>query len=73
ILNLYQQHIESLTELDRQIKKTDTTIFGKREEEPSTEGAEDRPTTDAVDPLIENAASIVETYQAATFHQTEEE
>lgn len=61
ILGLYQQHIESLTQIDQKVSEVHTAVFG--EEFPVDESAAPEKAAD-VSP-IENAGSIVDSFQAA--------
>lgn len=66
LLGLYQQHIESLSELDRQVAQVHEAVFGPEDpvpgaEEPTLSQEEDQP---AQEPL-ENAGAVVDSFRPA--------
>ena len=73
ILSLYQQHIESLSELDRRVSSVHTAVFGEEEaarEDISDPAKEEEITAEPVEAsAIENAGSIVDSYQEAVLNR----
>ena len=73
ILSLYQQHIESLSELDRRVGDVHTAVFGEEaaaQEESSAPAEGEEITAEPVEAsAIENAGSIVDSYQDAVLNR----
>ena len=73
ILSLYQQHIESLSELDRRVGDVHTAVFGEKaaaQEESSAPAEGEEITAEPVEAsAIENAGSIVDSYQDAVLNR----
>ncbi len=72
ILSLYQQHIESLSELDRRVSSVHTAVFGEeaaQEEIPVSAQGEEITAEPVEASAIENAGSIVDSYQEAVLNR----
>lgn len=73
ILSLYQQHIESLSELDRRVSDVHTAVFGEEAAAPEESSAPDEGEEITAEPVeasaIENAGSIVDSYQDAVLNR----
>ncbi|MBC5580009.1 DivIVA domain-containing protein [Anaerofilum sp. BX8] len=73
ILSLYQQHIESLSELDRRVGDVHTAVFGEeaaaQEESSAPEEGEEITAEPVEASAIENAGSIVDSYQDAVLNR----
>lgn len=73
ILSLYQQHIESLSELDRRVGDVHTAVFGEEAAAPEESSAPAEGEEITAEPVeasaIENAGSIVDSYQDAVLNR----
>ena len=72
ILSLYQQHIESLSELDRRVSSVHTAVFGEeaaQEAIPVSAQGEEITAEPVEASAIENAGSIVDSYQEAVLNR----
>lgn len=73
ILSLYQQHIESLTQLDRQMKYVEREVFGEAAMPQEAETEKEEATESVVADSIEHAAEIADSYaETAVAEETEE-